>query len=57
MHGLTLEAQARTGALASGLAEHWNPDTGEGLGAAPQSWTALCLLLGGGGSASSSEPG
>ena len=48
--------QARLGALASGLAEHWNPDTGEGLGAAPQSWTALCLLLGGGGSPPSRTP-
>jgi hypothetical protein len=31
----------RKGALASGHAEYWNPDTGAGRGAAPQSWTAL----------------
>ena len=32
------------GALRSGFAEHWNADTGEGLGAAPQSWAGLALL-------------
>jgi len=50
-----LAALARRGALASGLAEHWHPDTGAPLGAAPQSWTALCLLLGGGGTPPSSS--
>jgi len=40
-----IATRARRGALTSGLAEHWNPDTGAALGAAPQSWTALCLLL------------
>ncbi|MDH3308084.1 MAG: hypothetical protein OEO77_11275 [Acidimicrobiia bacterium] len=33
------------GARVSGLAEYWNPETGAGLGAVPQSWTALCLLM------------
>ena len=33
------------GAWASGLAEYWNSDTGTGLGAVPQSWTGLALLL------------
>ena len=28
----------------SGLAEHWHPDTGEGLGARPQSWAGLAIL-------------
>ena len=30
---------------ASGWAEYWNPQTGEGLGAAPQSWTALAAAM------------
>jgi hypothetical protein len=34
------------GAVTSGLAEHWNPDTGAPLGAAPQSWSGLALLVG-----------
>lgn len=33
------------GASVSGLAEYWNGDTGQGLGAIPQSWTGLALLL------------
>ena len=33
------------GAGASGLAEYWNPDTGAGLGAIPQSWSGLALVL------------
>ena len=33
------------GAWASGLAEYWHPDSGAGLGAVPQSWTGLALLL------------
>ena len=32
------------GAVTSGFAEYWNPDTGEGLGARPQSWTALAAV-------------
>jgi hypothetical protein len=34
------------GARTSGLAEHWHPDSGRGLGAIPQSWTGLALLVG-----------
>ena len=29
------------GCVASGYAERWNPETGRGLGAIPQSWAAL----------------
>jgi hypothetical protein len=32
---------SRRAALASKFAEYWNPETGEGLGAAPQGWAAL----------------
>lgn len=34
-----------SGAVESGLAEYWNGDTGEGLGAIPQSWTGVALLM------------
>jgi hypothetical protein len=34
------------GATKSGFAEYWDPDTGAGLGAAPQSWTALAAVVG-----------
>jgi glycogen debranching enzyme len=34
----------RAGARTSGHAEYWNPDTGRGHGAAPQSWTTLWLV-------------
>ena len=33
------------GASASGLAEYWDADDGTGLGAIPQSWTGLALLM------------
>ena len=33
------------GALRSGLAEYWEPDTAHGLGAIPQSWTGLALVM------------
>ena len=33
------------GASASGLAEYWDADSGEGLGAVPQSWAGLALLM------------
>lgn len=32
------------GALASGFAEHWDPDSAAPLGAVPQSWTALSCV-------------
>jgi hypothetical protein len=31
----------RRSALASGFAEYWNPETGDGLGARPQGWAAV----------------
>ncbi len=34
------------GASISSWAEYWNPDTGAGGGAAPQSWTTLAVLVG-----------
>ena len=43
--GDQLAATTIAGAEASGLAEYWNPDTGAGLGAIPQSWAALVLLM------------
>lgn len=33
------------GAESSGLAEYWDADDGTGLGAIPQSWTGLALLM------------
>lgn len=32
------------GAVRSGMAEHWHPDTGSGQGAQPQSWTGLAAV-------------
>ncbi len=45
--GIARELAAKTvsGALASGLAEYWHPDTGQGFGAIPQSWAGLALPL------------
>lgn len=33
------------GAERSGGAEHWHPETGEGYGARPQTWTTLALVV------------
>jgi len=33
------------GAIESGFAEYWNPETGQGHGAVPQTWTGLALLV------------
>ena len=33
------------GAIESGLAEYWDGDRGAGLGAVPQSWTGLAVVL------------
>jgi hypothetical protein len=41
----TLASWLRAGAEASGLAEYWDPDTGEGLGAVPQSWAGVAILV------------
>lgn len=40
-----LAATTLAGALASGWAEYWDPDTGTGHGASPQSWTGLAALM------------
>jgi hypothetical protein len=40
-----LAAALRRGADRSGLAEYWDPDTGEGLGAVPQSWAGVAVLV------------
>ena len=47
--GASAELARRTvaGADLSGLAEYWDPDTGRGLGAIPQSWTGLCEVVAG----------
>jgi glycogen debranching enzyme len=37
--------QTVAGALRSELAEYWEPDTARGLGAIPQSWTGLALVM------------
>jgi hypothetical protein len=41
----TLAAASLEGASRSGLAEHWDPDDGTALGAVPQSWTGLVLVM------------
>lgn len=46
-----LAAMARRGANRSGFAEYWDPTSGRGLGAVPQSWTTLACVMG------SSSPG
>ncbi len=33
------------GAMTSGWAEYWHPDTGNGLGAMPQSWAGLAVVV------------
>lgn len=43
-HARALGVQLARGAEASGFAEYWNPETGEGLGARPQSWTSLAAI-------------
>ena len=46
-----VECVARGYLTGSGFAEYWNPDTGAGLGARPQSWTCLAAVVSG------AEPG
>lgn len=41
----TLAHRTRETAVRSGWAEYWDPETGEGLGAIPQSWTGLALAM------------
>ncbi len=38
-------AQATAAALSNGWAEYWNPDSGQGLGAIPQTWTGLVAAM------------
>ena len=40
-----LSTSMKRGALQSHFAEYWNPETGEGLGATPQTWTAVAAAL------------
>jgi hypothetical protein len=40
-----LGQQLVRGAQRSGFAEYWNPDSGAGLGARPQSWTGLAAVV------------
>ncbi len=40
-----LRTQLMAGAWRSGFAEYWEPDAGRGLGAGPQSWTALAAVV------------
>ena len=49
-HGLDdiadeLVATTVRGAWASGFSEYWNPESGDGRGATPQSWTAVVAAL------------
>jgi hypothetical protein len=44
----SLSTMVTAGAWSSGWAEHWDADTGAGLGAAPQSWTGLVVAFGAG---------
>ena len=37
--------QTVAAALGNGWAEYWNPETGEGLGAVPQTWTGLVVAM------------
>ncbi len=43
--GADVGASTVRGATASGLSEYWDPDSGDALGATPQSWTGLALLM------------
>lgn len=40
-----LAASTQAAVRRNGWAEYWNPETGEGLGAAPQSWAALAAVM------------
>jgi glycogen debranching enzyme len=40
-----LAGQSIRSAVGSGWAEYWNPDTGQGLGAAPQTWTTVVTAM------------
>lgn len=40
-----LRRRLRAGAVRSGLAEHWHAESGAGLGAVPQSWSGLTIVV------------
>jgi len=40
-----LASSTKRSVLRSGFAEYWNPETGEGLGATPQTWAAVAAAL------------
>jgi hypothetical protein len=42
---MTIARSTARAALVSGMAEYWDPDTGAGGGAVPQSWTGLALVM------------
>jgi glucosylglycerate hydrolase len=42
--GAEMRRSIEAGALTSGWSEHWDPDTGARLGAAPQTWTTLAWV-------------
>ncbi|MDQ3402985.1 MAG: hypothetical protein M3548_06280 [Actinomycetota bacterium] len=41
----SLARRTRAVAVDSGWAEYWDSETGQGLGAVPQSWTGLVLAM------------
>jgi hypothetical protein len=43
--GADVASSSVRGASSSGLAEYWDADDGTGLGAIPQSWTGLAMLM------------
>ncbi len=43
--GAELVRSMTAGASRSGFAEYWDPDSGDALGAVPQSWTALSCVM------------
>jgi hypothetical protein len=45
--GGDVATQTVRGAITSELAEYWDPDDGTGLGAVPQSWSGLMILMDG----------
>jgi glycogen debranching enzyme len=40
-----IEGMTRRGVVASDFAEYWNPDTGHGLGAIPQTWATVVAAM------------
>ena len=41
----TLAATTKASCLRAGFAEYWNPETGRGLGARPQTWAAVAAAM------------